>query len=165
MSMRDSVTVTCKYSSCLHESREINKENAVKKGSSYYHKDCLQTQEEIKEIINLFKNHINPNPVYSQLQSVIKNIVFTKGLGSNFLLFGLRYYIENKIPLNYPQGLYYVVQNKDVVKAYQKKMADKAMSEFRQNQEIPENVTTPFGYVNKRKQTITDIIGGWLAWH
>ena len=92
--MRNSTTVSCKYSSCLHDSKELNKEEAVKSGNSYYHSDCFKTKEDIKKIIDLFKNHINPNPVYSQLQSVIKNIVFTKGLGSDFLLFVLQYYID-----------------------------------------------------------------------
>ena len=76
-SMRDTEIVTCKYKNCLHDTKELCKSEAVRKGNSYYHEDCLQTQEEIKEIIDLFKKHINPNPVYAQLQSVIKNIVFT----------------------------------------------------------------------------------------
>lgn len=121
--MKKSDTVKCRYSHCLHESKEINRDQAVKKGNAYYHSDCLQTQTEIKEIIDLFTNKINKNPVYAQLNSVINNIVFTKGLGSNFLLFGLRYYIEHKIPLNYPQGLYYVIQNRSVIDAYHKEKA------------------------------------------
>jgi len=117
--MRD--MVKCKYSKCLHDTRELNKDEAVKVGSTYYHEDCLRTKEDIKQIVTLFQQKINANPVYSQLQSVINNIVFIKGLGSELLLFGLKYYIENKIPLNYPQGLYYVVQNKEMINAYHKK--------------------------------------------
>jgi len=116
--MRD--MVKCKYSKCLHDRRELNKDDAVKDGNAYYHEDCLRTKEDIKQIIALFQQKVNANPVYSQLQSVINNIVFTKGLGSELLLFGLKYYIENKIPLNYPQGLYYVVQNKEMINAYHK---------------------------------------------
>ena len=112
--------VKCKYSKCLHDTRELNKDKAVKVGSTYYHEDCLRTKEEIKQIVALFQQKVNANPVYSQLQSVINNIVFIKGLGSELLLFGLKYYIENKIPLNYPQGLYYVVQNKAVINAFHK---------------------------------------------
>lgn len=113
--------VQCTYSSCLHDSRNIRREDAVCVGRKYYHEDCYQTKEEIEEIVDLFVTHINPHPVQAQLQKVINNIIFKKGLGSNFLLFGLKYYIEHKIPLNYPQGLYYVVQNKDVRQAYEKK--------------------------------------------
>lgn len=110
--------VKCKYARCLHSSKILPRLEALKSGSAYYHPDCYKTKEEIKQIIDLFKNHINPNPVYSQLNSVITNIVFTKKLGSELLLFGLRYYIDKKLSLNYPQGLYYVIQNKEMLRAY-----------------------------------------------
>ena len=51
-SMRDTEIVTCKYKNCLYDTKELCKSEAVKKGNSYYHEDCLQTQEEIKEIID-----------------------------------------------------------------------------------------------------------------
>lgn len=111
--------VKCRSSHCLHESKELLKEDAVnpKKGF-FYHKDCYQTQEEIKEIIDLFSKKINPNVVFSQLRHVINIIVYDKGIGSELLLFGLKYYIQNNIKLNYPMGLYYVVQNKSVIDAF-----------------------------------------------
>ena len=152
--MRDSNIVSCKYSSCLHETKELNKEDAVKSGNSYYHSDCFKTKEDIKQIIDLFKNHINPNPVYSQLQSVIKNIVFTKGLGSDFLLFGLKYYIEHKIPLNYPQGLYYVIQNKNVVDAYNKEK----VKNIKKNVEITDETESSFTHVPVKNNGFADIL-------
>jgi hypothetical protein len=152
--MRNSTTVTCKYSSCLHDSKELNREDAVKSGNSYYHSDCYKTKEDIKTIIDLFKNHINPNPVYSQLQSVIKNIVFTKGLGSDFLLFGLQYYIEHKIPLNYPQGLYYVIQNKNVIDAYNKSK----LKDIKKNIEIKEETNSEFQHIPVKNNGFADIL-------
>lgn len=110
--------VQCAYGKCIHESKLMDIEDAIQDKKKYYHPECLKTNEEIKQIIDLFCKHINPHPIFSQLQSVITTIVFTKNIGSEYLLFGLKYYIEHKIPLNYPQGLYYVMQNKDVKKAY-----------------------------------------------
>lgn len=153
--MRNKETVICKYSNCLHESVEMRKEDAVAQGRSYYHSDCLKTKDEIREIIDLFKNKINPNPVYSQLQSVIKNIVFTKKLGSSFLLFGLKYYIKHKIPLNYPQGLYYVIQNKDVVDAYNK---EKTKDIQRLAVEITEESEHKFTHIPTKCNSFTDIL-------
>lgn len=152
--MRNEETVNCKYSFCLHDTKEVPRDEAVKKGNAYYHKDCLQTKEEILEIIDLFKNHINPNPVYSQLQTVIKNIVFSKKLGSSFLLYGLKYYIEHKIPLNYPQGLYYVVQNKDVINGYAKEKAKK----IKQPVEIIEETESKFTHVPTKVNGFSDIL-------
>ena len=154
ISMRDTEIVTCKYKNCLHDTKELCKSEAVKKGNSYYHADCLQTQEEIKEIIDLFKKHINPNPVYAQLQSVIKNIVFTKKLGSSFLLYGLKYYIEHKIPLNYPQGLYYVIQNKDVINGYAKEKT----KNIKQSVEITEETESNFTYIPTKTNSFADIL-------
>ena len=153
-SMRDTEIVICKYKNCLHDTKELCKSEAVKKGNSYYHADCLQTQEEIKEIIDLFKKHINPNPVYSQLQSVIKNIVFTKKLGSSFLLYGLKYYIGHKIPLNYPQGLYYVIQNKDVINGYAKEKT----KNIKQSVEITEETESNFTYIPTKTNSFADIL-------
>ena len=150
----DNTTAICKYSHCLHNNREIEKEKAVRVGNAYYHSDCFKTKEDIKEVVNLFKTHINPNPVYAQLQSVIKNIIFVKGIQSDFLLFGLRYYIEHKIPLNYPQGLYYVIQNKDVANAYNKAKT----KEIKKSVEITEQAETQFKFVPTKNKGFADII-------
>lgn len=150
----ENIKVICKYANCLHNNREIEKENAVKSGSAYYHKDCLRTKNDIKEIIRLFKEYINPNPVYAQLQSVIKNIIFTKGIQSDFLLFGLRYYIEHKIPLNYPQGLYYVIQNKDVTNAYNKSK----IKDVKKSVEITEQTEVQFKHIPTKNSGFADIL-------
>lgn len=151
---KKSTTVICRYKNCLHENKEINREEAVRSGNMYYHADCFKTKEEIKQIIDLFITHINPNAVYPQLQGVIKNIVFTKNLGSELLLFGLKYYIDHKIPLNYPQGLHYVVQNKDVLGAYNKfKLKD-----VKKTTEIIENNDTVFTHVPTKNRGFADIL-------
>ena len=154
--MENLTTVICKYSYCLHENKEIDKENAVKVGNAYYHSDCFRTKEDIKTIIRLFKEHINPNPVYTQLQSVVKNIIFTKKISSDFLLFGLRYYIEHKLPLNYPQGLYYVIQNKDVTNAYNKTK----VKNIKKSIEITEQTETQFTHVPVENNGFADILKG-----
>lgn len=152
--MEGSTIVKCRYSNCLHESRELNKEEAVKSNCFYYHSDCFKTKEDIKKIISLFRTHINPNPVYAQLQTVIKNIVFSRGLGSDFLLFGLEYYIEHKISLNYPQGLYYVVQNKNVIDAYRKAR----VKDIKKSIEITEETSSEFTHVPVKNNGFADIL-------
>ena len=48
----------CRYSYCKHDN-EVSKEDAVKEGNSYYHKDCLE-EKTIKQQINsnVFKIYI-----------------------------------------------------------------------------------------------------------
>lgn len=116
-------TVTCRYKNCIHEDKKLDKSESIKVGNSYYHKECNEIKENIKMIVDLFTKHINENVIHSVLAKVINDIVFNKKVDSKLLLFGLKYYIQNKVPLNYPQGLYYVIQNKDVKNTYNKYLA------------------------------------------
>ena len=105
-----------------------------------------------------FRGKVNPNPVYSQLQAVIKNIVFTKKVSSEFLLFGLRYYVKNKLNLNYPQGLYYVIQNKDVKAAYAKMKAEPAKKAAIDLSEPSTEIS--FTHRPAKAKSIADILNG-----
>lgn len=144
----------CCYKNCLVKT-EIDEKVAIRVGNKYYHPECLKTKEQIDEIIKLWAEKINEHVVYSQLRSVINNIIFTKGVSSDYLLFGLKYYIFERIPLNYPQGLHYVIQNKDVEKAYAKynvKKMDKPIE--------VEQTETVFTYKPTKSKTLFDLLGG-----
>lgn len=147
--------VVCRCKNCTEKSRELNKDDAIKVGNSYYHKSCYKTEQEIKEIIDLFVKNINPNPVFTTLRNVINQIVFQQNLGSEFLLFGLRYYIDHRIPLNYPQGLYYVIQNKTVQNEYAKKTRTTVKTKV----EIAENSNKKFSYTPTKQVGFADIFG------
>ena len=152
-------TVKCRYSGCKHDSKEMDKNDAVQVGNAYYHEDCFRDKENKRIIVDLFTKHINPNPVYAQLNAVIRTIVDQKGVSSDFLLFGLRYYIEHKIPLNYPQGLHYVVQNKQVIAEYNK-VKEKELK-AKTNFVMPEvNNEVEFNYKPTKTKGFADILGG-----
>jgi hypothetical protein len=121
--------VTCRFKNCIYDDKKLDKSEAIKVGNNYYHKECNEIKENIRLIVDLFTKHINSNVIYSVLMRVINEIVFTKKIDSKFLLFGLKYYIQNKIPLNYPQGLYYVIQNKDVKNTYDKHLTKQQIKE------------------------------------
>ena len=89
----------CRYNHCKHETKDVLASEAVKEGNRYYHKDCYKTKEDINKIVELFSEHVNPNVVFAVLRKVINNIVFTRGVDSGLLLFGLNYYISNKITM------------------------------------------------------------------
>ena len=152
-------TVKCRHNKCKHNSREVDKAEAVKVGNMYYHEDCFRDKENRKEIVGLFSKYVNPNVIFSQLQTVIKTIVDDRGNSSDFLLFGLKYYIEHKIPLNYPQGLYYVIQNKQMIEAYKKMNEKKVLA--KENFDIAENNNeVEFSYKPTKAKGFGDILGG-----
>lgn len=116
----------CRSKNCLHKSKEINlmTDKFVKKGSAYYHEDCYE-KDEIKKrdyqfIKNLWIQHISNTVVYSQLYTVLNNIV-DKGVSSDYLVFVVRYCIDNHYNLNYPAGLTYYVDRKEIKDAYKRR--------------------------------------------
>lgn len=148
----------CAYSKCLHGDDKlipVGEEVAIGK-ARYFHKDCAQTKNDIKEIIDLWKNQINSNVVYAELQRVINTIIFVRHNSSSLLLFGLKYYISKGIPLNYPQGLYYVIQNKDVYTAYQKKKVAEAVKISRIS---VDNTETTFQYKPNENKSFDKLFG------
>ena len=150
-------TVTCRFKNCMYEDKKLDKSEAIKVGNNYYHKDCSEIKNNILEITDLFKKDINSNDIYSVLMKIINEIVFIRKIDSKFLLFGLKYYIQNKIPLNYPQGLYYVIQNKDLKKTYDKYIA---RQQIKSNKIIitEENDEINFDYKPSKIQGFGDIL-------
>ena len=139
----------CKYSKCLcSDSDDI---------INSYHTKCLKTKNDISEIKRLFTDNINRNVVFSQLVKVINNIIFNKRIDSEYLKFGLQYYITNKIPLNYPQGLYYVIQNKEVEKAYSKRIATSVKKEIKSLSDSTLDTEQTFEHRVFKKKSIGDI--------
>lgn len=46
--------VKCRYSHCLHDSAELQKEDAICEGRKYYHKDCYQTKKTLRALLIYF---------------------------------------------------------------------------------------------------------------
>lgn len=148
--------VTCRFKNCIYDDKKLDKSEAIKVGNNYYHKECNEIKENIRLVVDLFTKHINSNVIYSVLMRVINEIVFTKKIDSKFLLFGLKYYIQNKIPLNYPQGLYYVIQNKDVKNTYNKYLV---RQQIKENKVIViENKETDFDFKPAKTKGFGDIL-------
>ena len=93
--------------------------------------------------------------VFAILKKTINNIVYERGIDAEYLEFGLRYYIKNKIPLNYPGGLYYVIQNKDIEKEWNKLKIKQAKPSF----EIKdENNSREYDYKPTKENDISSIL-------
>lgn len=123
----------CAYSRCFCEEKSLDDEDVVIINNKRFHSQCYSVREDINQIKILFHDHINENVVWTQLINVINTIIFEKGCTAGFLLFGLKYYIEHKIPLNYPAGLFYVVQNKDVKREWDRLQANEIKKQMIQN--------------------------------
>jgi len=119
--------VQCRYPKCkyLHDTTELNKEDAIQGASRYYyHPDCYYTMRTINQIRDEFYTNVNPTLTgkqVGQLVSIVNNMVFTKHIDADYILFALRYYIKNKPDsLKHPGGIAYIVQSREVENAWKK---------------------------------------------
>jgi hypothetical protein len=93
----------CRYSYCKHNN-EVSKEDAVKEGSSYYHKDCLE-EKTIKQQIEEYYINNMPSCTLQILRKVIKQLIHEKNNSANYVLFVLEFIHKNNKPINNPFGL------------------------------------------------------------
>ena len=153
--------VKCRYGHCKHETRELPVEDAVLVGkSAYYHKDCFQEKENIEKVLTMYMERVSPDVVVAELLKTINNIIYVKGIDSNYLLFALNHYLDRGAKLNYPQGLHYVVQGKREKEAYQQ-MIEKKMKTEQQKVgfEIKETTEDKFEYKPHQQTGFGAILG------
>jgi len=173
--------VHCRYPKCnlLHESTELSKDCAIKGGgkNSYYHPDCYHTMQTINQIRDIFVQQINPLLTGKQigmLVSTINNIVFTKGVDVYCLQFAVEYFIHNKPgALKHPQGLHYIIQDRDMISAWKKEQDKRIRQQMRDelkrqaevignDVEVGEfNLTTDnsFNYKPNKKSRFSSVLG------
>ena len=166
--------VKCRYPKCnkLHETQELNREDAVQGGKgSYYHPDCYHMMQTVNKIRDLFCKEINPLMTGQQvglLVSTINNLVFGKNIDVDYVLFALQWFIKNKPgKLQHPFGLHYVIQNKEIAEAWKKIQESKIRNEIKGIQssavvndefkfDLPETAT----YKHSNKSKFGNVIGG-----
>lgn len=114
----------CRYGHCKHESKEIDSEDAVRIGNSYYHPDCYHEKETIDMIIDTWVNEVDPHPVFAALCKIIRNMIYNQGVNADFLLFALRR-ATARHRISHPPGLYYIVKDQDTINAWNRQLAEK----------------------------------------
>lgn len=134
--------VRCRYPQCtkIHKSTELKKEDAVQGGKNfYYHPDCWHIMKTVIKIRDLFYEEINPlmtGRQISTLVAAVNNLVFVKNVNVDYVLFSLEYFIKYKPgKLHNPNGIYYIVQDKDVKAAWEKEQDRKLRDELRSQME------------------------------
>lgn len=152
--------VKCRYKYCKHHSRELPKEEAVLVGkSTYYHKDCLEESQMIAKIVDLYAERVEQNPVFSHLRKTITDIVVKQKVDANFLYFALDYASKKKIIKHIP-GLYYIVKNDDIKKAWSKRKTAEYMRI--EKEKIPQpvdNTTREFKYNAPKQKSVSSLFG------
>lgn len=167
--------VTCRYPKCskLHETTELPKDEAVKavNKNSYYHPDCYHMLQTVTKIRDTFIQKVNPMLTSQQigaLVSTVNNMVFDKGIDVDYILFALQYFIKAKPgKLSHPFGMHYIVQDRDVVAAWNKEREYRIREKMREqlaNQSAVDNVECDLPVVEnsfktKNKSKFSNVLG------
>jgi len=131
MAKKTNTLVHCRYPKCkfLHGTTELVKDDAVQGDSknSYYHQDCYHTMRTVNQIRDTFVKEVNSTLTgkqIGQLVSIVNNMIFSKHINVDYILFALQYFIRYKPgALKYPGGIAYIVQDRDVESAWKKQQS------------------------------------------
>lgn len=142
--------VKCRWTHCRHDSRELSKQDAILIGrNSYYHKDCYHEKETIEQVLTLYKEKIDPNPIWNYLRGVVNNLIFKNGNSADYVLFSLQYAVNHRFNIRNPAGLYYIAKNSEIEDAWKRR---KATSSIKKTEFIVEDdLSKVDGYSNSGK--------------
>ncbi len=148
----------CRWSHCKHGG-EVRLDDAVKDGSSYYHKDCYEEKQNIQKIMDLYVERVDPNPIFSLLRKTVNDLVFKDGFGADYTLFALKYCLDNGWKVKHVPGLRYVVRDDKAKAAWERQLAaSQVRPTFSVDTEIDFDIA-PAIHAPKQR-SFTDILGG-----
>ena len=156
--MKKKEVFKCRWSHCKHGG-EVRLDDAVKDGSSYYHKDCYEEKQNIKRIMDLYVERVDPKPIFSLLRKTVNDLVFKDGFGADYTLFALRYCLDNGWNIKHIPALRYVVRDDKAKAAWERRVT---VSNIRPafdidteiNLEISQTIHAP------KQRNFSDILGG-----
>lgn len=149
--------VKCRYSHCKHNSKELNKDDAVLVGkSTYYHKDCYREMQDMKNVVDLYYNYVDKHPNYSLLQKTIRRLVYEYKCPSGYLVYAVRYAIE-KGWLKHELGITYIVKDDKIKDAYKKYINSKIQKQYYKVTD-EQNKGTEFVYKSQPKKSLSDLL-------
>lgn len=106
--------MNCTYKHCRYDNKEIKDDDVVRIGKRNYHSLCAKESNDITQIKKLYYENISKTVVQSILGKVINDIIYSKNVDSSFLLFALKYSIQNNFKINSPYGLHYIIDNNKI---------------------------------------------------
>ena len=150
----------CAYKHCKHGG-EVEKDQAVKVGNRYYHADCLKEKETVKSIIDLYHEMVDPKPIENYLRKTVNDLIYKDGNDASFILFAIRFCLDNGWTLRSPGGLRYVAKDWKAKEAWKNKEMAKLSREIKiQMPSFDEELDLPeIKQTKSTKKKISTIIG------
>lgn len=146
----------CRYSYCKHNG-EVNKEEAIKEGNSYFHKDCYE-EKQLKQKIEEYYLSNMPTCTLQLLRKVIKQLIHEKGNEAKYVIFVLEYIYNNKKPINNPFGLMNYCNDERIKNEFKKSIIKKQYEKMNKSIEIDISINKNGYKYKSTNKKITDII-------
>lgn len=105
----------CKYSNCKHNHKiNMDTESYIKGVDGLYHEDCHKEKTSLQLFNILWRENISQTVNLYDLNNTLKQLMSIKGISADYLLFALRYVINNHYSLHYPAGFKYYVNRQEI---------------------------------------------------
>lgn len=159
----------CRYISCDKGGIiNIEKEPYEKSGRMYFHKECFfkkikadEWSQKSKSFSDEFKKiwieNINKRVSINELSTVVNSLI-ENGNDYDYLLFVLKYCVQNKLNLNYPYGFVYFVNKNEIREEYTRDKFKKTINKDAFKIDVSNQKETFFKFKNKGTSKFQDII-------
>lgn len=96
------IDIKCGYNNCKHGG-EVSKEEGIKIGTRWFHKECAKEKELKKEIEDYWFKNINPGTVIQILRKAINDLA--KLYDADYILWVVKSCKPKGIKISHPMGL------------------------------------------------------------
>lgn len=144
----------CGYNNCKHGG-EVSKEEGIKIGTRWFHKECAKEKELKKEIEDYWFKNINPGTAIQILRKAINDLA--KLYDTDYILWVIKSCKPKGIKISHPMGLKSLCSDNRFLDEWNKIKINKEYKKIKSeiNMQTSEDVT--FKYMPSKKR-ITDII-------
>lgn len=144
----------CGYNNCKHGG-EVSKEEGIKIGTRWFHKECAKEKALKKEIEDYWFKNINPGTVIQILRKAINDLA--KLYDTDYILWVIKSCKPKGIKISHPMGLKSLCSDNRFLDEWNKIKINKEYKKIKSeiNMQTSEDVT--FKYMPSKKR-ITDII-------
>ena len=144
----------CGYNNCKHGG-EVSKEEGIKLGTRWFHKECAKEKALKKEIEDYWFKNINPGTVIQILRKAINDLA--KLYDTDYILWVIKSCKPKGIKISHPMGLKSLCSDNRFLDEWNKIKINKEYKKIKSeiNMQTSEDVT--FKYMPSKKR-ITDII-------
>jgi mRNA-degrading endonuclease YafQ of YafQ-DinJ toxin-antitoxin module len=145
----------CRYNKYCKHGGEVPKEEAIKEGNSYYHKDCYKEKENKQKTKDLYKKYYKSNEGEQILNKVIHQLIHEKNQDSEYVLFTLCQAIRLKKPMKNIFALHYLINDTEILQKYKEHLRQNTIINFDNTSISNEN---NFAYKPQQQKQWTDIL-------